>query len=69
MPGQHDAQRSPGIDHGDDIAVNIRGHLIGERRGKLPHHPLHRLFLPGRARRLNDVFEEIETGRIHLREF
>ena len=40
VPGQHDARPALRIDHGQDVAVQVGAHVVGQRLGPGTHHIL-----------------------------
>ena len=69
MPRQQDARRighPPGGEAADkDVAVRVGIDGVGERRGVLADDRLHRLFVAGRAGRIEEASEEGVAGFVH----
>ena len=65
VAGEHHAQRRVRIATGDDVAVQVGAHVVGEIGDVLPHDFLHRLLVAGGAGRFENVFEKLLGGAVH----
>ena len=65
MAGEHHAQRGVRVAAGDDVAVQVGAHVVGEVGHVSPHDVLHRLLVAGGAGRFENVFEELFGRAVH----
>ena len=65
VPGVHDSERGSRVAAGDDVAVDIGRHAVGEWSGIVANHLLNRTFIARRAGSLQKGLQEPPRVVIH----